>query len=551
MPLVEHLQLRANPSLANLNSPIPQSSLADAWHNYPRFGLTRTTASSTAYVVGAALAAAPWLILAVACLLAALCACGAPRRRARASTRIGVVRSASHSTLSSLKAGSSKGEKTRAAAGVALGVFFFNASFALVGVGLVATHSFFAGAQDTFSALSYGVDGTFGDALTLAKFFDVLLDSLENLGPVGTFLDILSDVDNLRSQAATFVVEAADVRSLAQSALRSARIGGIVVHAVLLVLFAALLGGLLLLFVAASRRRKARSTSCVMCAMLFPLVLSWAAVAVVAIAGVAAGDACVMLGDYHKLVLDQAVGSVNFAKDVDGESNLLWSSGLTCPAEYVPPDVLESLRSFISDAALTGSGDAAVADSLFFLLFPGQDASGVSTYATNIINGLAECTAIVRFAGRLHHATCSSTGPVAALFFVWITLVLLAVILTASYFTAAYSEYDPTAFHTPLNPPSALSPSSSLSRSFSDPGSDDAMVARDVEADVADHHGKWDAAAAQTPPRSYGGHAHSPPRQHAGAGDQNAPAAAQAAVPTPLVPVSVAGGGYDVVNFPS
>lgn len=530
VPAVEHLLLRANPSLANLNSPIPQSSLADAWHNYPRFGLTRTTAASTSYVLGAALTAVPWLIFAVACLLAALCACGAPRRRARASGR-GAVRSSSLSTLSSLKPGSSKGQKTRAAAGLALGVVLLNASFALVGVGLIATHSFFAGSQDTFSALSYGVDGTFGDAVTLAEFFNVLLEKLDTIGPVSSLIDILSDVDNLRSQAATFATEAAEVRSLAQSALRSARIGGVVVHAVLLILFAALLGGLLLLFAAASRRRKARSTSCVMCAMLFPLVLSWTAVAVVAIAGVAAGDACIMLGDYHKLVLDQAIGSVNFAKDVDGASNLLWSSGLTCPAQYVPPDVLQSLRAFISDAALTGSGGAAVADSLFFILFPREDASGVSTYATNLINGLADCSTIVRFAGRLHHATCSSTGPVAALFFVWIALVLLAVILTASYFTAAYSSYDPTAFHTPLSPPSALSRSASRSRSFSDPGSDDAVVARDVEADVAEAPGMLEAAVVQTPPASYAGDAHSPPRQYAGASYQTAPAVAQAVPP--------------------
>lgn len=458
------LRLKNNPAAVSVNSPLSQSPLAGVWHGYPRFGLPRDTALTARYFGGAALAAAPWLAVAAVCLLLACCsaACCGPLSRTRRRARARPAGSSSSASSAKSRSG---------AAGLAAGVFLFNAAFWLVGVGFVATYSFYSGVRDVFGALAYGIDGIFGAAVNMAEFTEVLLDRVTSFGAIAdSFEEILNDVDTLRAQAKQFVREARALLDSSNGILGAVRGAGLGVYALLIVLFIALLAGLLLVFVASGRRRKQRSASCVMCLMIFPLVLSWVAVGVVTTAGVLLGDACFMIGDYHRLILDQAIGSENYAGGINPADNVIYDLGVTCPTDYVSPDVLDSLRVLIVDKT-----DADFTDNIITILFPGEDATGFSAYASKLFTGLSDCSSVVRFAGRLHQATCQSSGPLLGLFVIWIALMLLALVLTASFFTAQYSSYDPTRFHTPLALTAKRSNPSHTGLTLSDPESGDVL----------------------------------------------------------------------------
>jgi hypothetical protein len=456
-------RLLDNPAAVSLNSPLRQSPLAAALHAYPRFGLPNDVALSARYFLGAGLAAVPWLIVAVVCLFLSCCAaaCCGPLAKTRRRARKAGGSSGSEGT------GSGHGGK-RAVWALVAGVLLCNAAFWLVGTGLIATYSFYSGVRDVFMALGYGADGVFGAAVNMAKFAVVVLDKVEASGSVGAaFSAILKDIGTLRSQAKEFVRQAEVLLGRTNSILSAARRAGLGVYALLIVVFLLLLAGLLLVFSASSRRRRHRSTSCVMFLMIFPLVLSWVAVGVVTTAAVLLGDACFMLGDYHKLILDRAVGSPYWASGIDASKNVIYAKGVTCPTDYISRDVLDSLHALVVEKT-----NARLADSVFAVIFPGKDTQGVADYSRNLFTGLSDCSSMVRFAGRLHQATCQRSGPVLGLFVIWTSLMLLALVLTGAFFTAQYSSFDPMRLHTPLSRGKSSNPSHT-GLSLSDSGSMD------------------------------------------------------------------------------
>jgi hypothetical protein len=326
-------------------------------------------------------------------------------------------------------------------------VVLFNVAFWLVGFGTIATYAFYESVRDAFDAVAFGVDGIFGGGVALAKFAVVALDRLQRPDAgAAAFLATVPDADTLKAQAREFVVSAGVQLQRMQDILSVVRAAGTAVYAVLIVTFLALLAGLFLVFSASSRRRRNRSTSCTMCFMLFPLVLSWLAVAFVATAAVAAGDTCALLGDYHRLILDQAIKKATFAGGIDASENVIFANGVTCPAEFLGQDTLNALERFIVNRSTTG-----VTDSAFLTIFPGKDTRGVALYASTLFKGLRTCSSMVRFSGRLHQAVCQPTGPVLALFVIWFVLILLALVLTATFFVSQYSSFDATRFYTPFH----------------------------------------------------------------------------------------------------
>lgn len=447
---LSRLALRADPSLDPVTTPMVESSLVSFFHNYPRFGLPRDVELTGRYFFGAATTAIPWVVVGVVCLVLATCAtalCGPLRNVKHKARRRAAREEAAADDDSGEVARRSSSVSSRRMGQLVFSVVLFNVAFWLIGFGFVASFFFFEGVKDTFLAIGYGVDGVYGASVIVSEFSIDVLDRLSGNAVIAALVSTLvPSIDSTKAQAQSFVETNSKLLDQTRGYLRTARIAGIVVYVVLLILFLSLLGFLFAVFsVQARGKRSKRSVGRTMCLMLVPLVLSWFAVGFVSVASVLTADMCGQLGGYHRIILDQAAEVTNgFSADIDRSKNILFSNGVECPKNLVDEGVLDALQLFTS--GITGG---TLVDTALGALYPGQDTTGVSEFSTNFFEGIESCSSMVRFAGRMHQSVCQPSGPLLGLFVIWFCLILLALLLTTTFFVSQYSSLDTTRFYTP------------------------------------------------------------------------------------------------------
>lgn len=418
-----------NPLETSVNSPIKQSKLANFFSGWPRFGLPTDIELTSRYFGGAFLVAFPFLIIAVIALVLGLCF-SFQRRRARKRNS-----DESYSSEGSASDGHEKG---------VVGALFFNAAFLLIALGCTATFTFYAGVLDVFDALNFGVDGVFGGGIALTRFVLILLDRVESGNSVLSALSgLLGDIGGVRESAATFLDMNTPLLEELRKILSISRRAGVAAFILILLFFVSLFVGVLLVFALSRRLRVGRRAGAWVLLMLFPMVNSWVALGVVSAVGALAGDACDMLGDYHKIVLDAAIGEVNYAANIDRDGNLIFDRGITCAKELVGNDVLDSLGSVVVDVLGSGFADGPIG-SLF-----GGDGNGISSFSSSYFRKLQDCSHLVRFSGRSHQALCAPKGPMDSIFGIFLSLLLLSIVLTLMYFVSQYGAFDATAFIVP------------------------------------------------------------------------------------------------------
>lgn len=484
-PLSNAAALRADPSGAVLDSPLPLTPLRKFFHGWPRFGGSSRAALSGGYFAGVVATAAPWVVAAIVCLVLGLCAniCCGPLRRTKRAARQSAARKRhlahandqnpsgaslqTDDTLSSFASPRSVSTNdSYVSAGykqLLSGVILFNIAFLAVGVCFIANESLREGLVDTLDAISYGLEAVGVSGVGIARF---AYETLVRGEKVPEFSNILKQINlfdqDLKKQASLLLRSSERTLDRVRNILRASRIVSILFFTLFVLLYVFILVGLLLLFFIQSEHRR-RSTQCAMCLMLVPVTLSWLGVGLVNIAGALASDACYMLNDFHRVVLVQA----NLAPDslvtgIDQSKNVFLSNDIQCPLSRPGGSVLTALNPFIGNTV-----SVEILNAFLKLVYPDKDLDGVAGYTSRVYNELASCETVVAFAGRLTYSVCNHRGPILSLFIMWVLSLGLAVVLTCFFFVAQYSRFDTTRFYTPR----FISDSAKLKklRSVSDP----------------------------------------------------------------------------------
>lgn len=424
-----------NPLDTSLNSPVKQARFARFFSRWPRFGMPSDVELNARYFGGAFVVALPFFIIAAVVVLLGCCF-SLQRSRARRKKRD--ESSGVYSNSSSTRSGHWHAKRA------VVGALFFSAAFFLVALGAIATFSFHSGLEDVFDALAFGVDGVYGSGIALTRFILELLDRVENAPVIGNILELLGNVVNVRDSAKSFVATNFPVLTETRNILKIVRRAGTAAYGLMIALFVTLFAGLLCVLLLSRRVRVGKGAGCWVLLMLFPMVTAWVALGVVSAVGALAGDSCDMLGNYHRIILDAAIGKEVYAKGVSRTKNLIYDRGVKCPRDLLESGVLDNLQGVVVD--VLGSG---VADDLIGSLFDLDSGAGVSRFSSVYFRGLLDCSTLVRFSGRTHQAMCAPKGPMDAMFAIWLSLLLLAVVLTVSYFASQYAAFDATAFLIP------------------------------------------------------------------------------------------------------
>jgi hypothetical protein len=489
--------------------PAKQSSLVSALHGYPRFGTPRDLAPNANYIGGTISVAVPWLAVALTCLVLALGAnlCCAPlrRRKRRARREEGLEealkaeqkredKNMNHGLQ--LAAGSEPVEHWPASAGkeerasrqdrddaaafivgspstasisasssvtvvevsqLLWGVVLFNLAFLLVGIALIANFAFREGIIDVLDSIRY-MKTRAAAPVALATFFVRIVERVATSSALSSLLSnispALADTANLQRQLETFTSSIQTTLTKADNILRTANRVGLIVFVVLVLFILLLLMGLFLLFLVQSGRRKAGLARFL---LLVPVTLSWLGAAVMTVAVVFAGDACVSVDGFQRLIIVQAgLGNSSLTAGINPDTNALFANGFKCPVSIIDPTVLNAIAPLLN---LNATGSSSAVDSLVGLLFPGEQTKGVGQYASNIYEDIIHCESVARFAANLNSTACGRRGPILAMFALWIGVIILAVVLTFFFFIAQYSTFDTTRFYTPrifVDPPKDL-----------------------------------------------------------------------------------------------
>jgi hypothetical protein len=220
---------------------------------------------------------------------------------------------------------------------------------------------------------------------------------------------------------------------------------GLIIFVVLVIFILLLLMGLFLLFLVQSGRSKKAGLARFL--LLVPVTLSWLGAAVMTLAGVYAGDACVALDGFQRLVIVQAgLSDATLTAGISADKNALFSNGIQCSLSIIDPNVLNAISPLFN---LTTKGALATIDGALTLLFPGENTKGFGLYGSKVYEDIVRCVSVARFASILNSSACGKKGPILAIFVLWIGVVLLAVVLTIFFFIAQYSTFDTTRFYTP------------------------------------------------------------------------------------------------------
>ena len=349
-------------------------------------------------------------------------------------------------------------------------------AFMCLGIGTVASDSF----RNYVRAITQVIRGfidTFGVAgLGILEFATKATDDLfkSDLRPVVEFAfqpfqSIRGEAIQLREGVRQTIDDARDVFDGVDKAIT-------VVHAILIIVFIVLFLGLVLLFSSGVRGRMRRRFA--KAVYLLPLLLSWIMVGIVTSTGAVLGDVCVTVADYQKSVLVEN-GQLDDAmmNGVDMSNNPMTNTQLTCPDKLVPNFDVERLKTAsqqvekgLKEAVeMTGQGlDAStqpigqpVGESFrVFLeqLIPKErnmiesslkDILEASQWINRKMDSFISCTSLEELLARINVYLCGRRQTIMVVFAIWLSLLLLAILLSIMLLLASFTRFNPAFFLTP------------------------------------------------------------------------------------------------------
>lgn len=340
-------------------------------------------------------------------------------------------------------------------------------AFVCLGVGLVANSSFhnyvkaisqvISGFIDDFGVAGLGILEFVTKARKdlLSENFDVLLRPLD---------DSMDMAEKLQQGVRQGISDAKDVISGVDKAIT-------VVFAVLIIVFLLMFIGLLLLFSSGVRgnvrRRLAKAI------YLVPLLLAWVTVGIATSTGAVLGDMCFVVADYQKMILvEKGMLPQSVLEGMNTEANPMSKTQLTCPENLVSSKSdLELLKTGINgvDQALKfadGIGNASPEIQRVIGFFeaqifkmPKQEQtvmnSGVGKLSDAVswvkerLDTFLECDPLAQLLARLNAYLCGSRQTIMVVFSIWLSLFILAILLSVMLILASFTRFNPAMFVTP------------------------------------------------------------------------------------------------------
>lgn len=426
----------------NFNAPVNQSMFVDFFHNWPRYGRSNAISFTRPYILTTFLVATPWVIVAVLCALFAsvvnICYGGVRRRGAK------------NYEDSDLDSSSSDEDESVSRAQLLGGVVLVNGAMLLLALSFVAAYHFYEGSQSVMDlAETNGVDVS-RNAVAIIDVVRRVLSAFSSIAPTATQaqlfpdrspVELLADLDEASKQ---FSTTAFNIELLSGYLWRFGTIAFYLVVAVYLVL----LTGFLLLFSTAFPKRSHQRFA--MALYVVPFVFGWLSVAIITASSTVAGDLCVALSDFQRIVLVQSgVAGPALSSGINSTQNIFIGYNIQCPAQLVGGNIQFGSATSVLSQAL---GSDLFSTAIFSQLYPKATASqrnDLRNWLTPSVRDLISCSLITRLAAKFNYTFCGERGPMLALFIGWVSLLVLAVLLTISYLLTQFTKFEVSRFTTP------------------------------------------------------------------------------------------------------
>ncbi len=172
----------------------------------------------------------------------------------------------------------------------------------------------------------------------------------------------------------------------------------------------------------------------------FTAGFSWFCVALATLAALISSDTCTNLSEFHQILLMQADHIPNDAKLTKATAtNLFTTSGVQCPSKFVKSTI--PLQQMARNFKLLF--DNKITSLLLRYVYPKSSSSQrkqLRHWLVLHIEDAVSCEMMITHVGKISSAFCARKGPMLALFAVWIALIVIAVALTISAFTAHHTD---------------------------------------------------------------------------------------------------------------
>lgn len=436
-----------DPTKWDLNKPVPQSLFVSFFHNWPRYGRSNDIAFSGRYMLTCFLVALPWVIVALLCFVFAtivnICY-GGVRRRGR-KPHLGDEDSESSTANEEDDDDSDISAPTYAR--LAGGVLLFNSAMFLLGLALVANYVFYGGANTILNLTQNTAIQVSNDIVRVISVAKKVLNAISNrsvfdldkIRPTIALRDINSTLTKAADQfeKTSVNVERLEfyVRQFAISAF------WLSVGVYFIIFF-----GFMLLFSTAFPKRRYQRIA--MALYVVPFVLGWISVAIVTATSTVAADLCAAMGDFQRIVLEQSGIALNIANGIDISANIFLNYNIQCPANIVGTNFpFNAVVDFIGNVL---NGPFAL--QLLGLVYPrasSSDLRQLNSWLVPTISNAADCSLITTLAAQFNYVFCHYRGPMMALFIAWVSLIILAVLLTIAYFLTQFTHFEASRFITP------------------------------------------------------------------------------------------------------
>ncbi len=334
------------------------------------------------------------------------------------------------------------------------GVVMFGLAAHFVGLAFVANHFFYSGVANVIDLSESATTSITTEAvgvLQVVRNVLVRVDSLARQGvpiPVAEFNPIRLANNLIRAQQ-QFRATAGNVVMLTGQFRTYGNIAFWLAAGVYIVLVI----GVLLLFSTAFPRRKHQRIA--MSIYVVPFVMSWLCVAIITASATVAGDLCVQLSDFQKIVLVQANSRPpSLLADVNVQGNLLIKNNVQCPQQLVGSGIpLAATANTIGNVLQT---DFSVG--VLRMLYPNNrtteaELDQVRRWLVPAIRNVVDCSIVTRLAGQYMYTFCGHRGPITAMFVAWGSLLALAILLTIAYLLTQFTYFEASRFLTPYIKP--------------------------------------------------------------------------------------------------
>lgn len=446
LSVVSRIVPALNPTLFDRHVPTELSSFVKFFHKWPRFGRSNHLEFTPAYAVSAFFVALPFVIVAALCaLFAGIVNCFYGGVKRRGVKRDGFDYDTDHDD-DDLSETSSYDLNGTGCLRILGGVIMFGLAAHLVGLAFVANHFFYSGVANVIDLSESATVSISTELVGVLRIFHKILSRAANLRfSMPGFEPVPLANTILRSQR-QFVQTTSNIVKLTQQFRTYGNVAFWLAAAVYIILVI----GVLLLFSTAFPRRKHQRVA--MSIYVVPFVMSWICVAIITASATVAGDLCVQLSDFQKIVLVQSNSlPSSLVRGINQRDNLLIQNNVQCPLQVVGDKEFDTAMNNMITFLRQGPVSHFIG-SLYENSSPAQQQE-VEDWIRPTISKFINCTVVIRLAGQYMFKFCGHRGPITAMFVAWASLFALAVLLTIAYVLTQFTYFEASRFLTPYIKP--------------------------------------------------------------------------------------------------